>query len=133
MFRYGRRVYFNTTGKIIAQMGEVETNVENYYEDNDPREWHPDLAGEEGVEMQQFEWGEHALEFSTRKLARMDTRTRQPVFEKWSESEVDALPVMQKTPLEREVERLHAADLHNKEMINGLGEMLITLTNDSQA
>lgn len=128
MFKYGVRVYFDAEGNIIVQLGPIETTVQNHYEINDPRDWHPDLIGKEGIEMQQFAWGEYEDEFSTKKLVNIDPKTRQPQFEDWPEPDPDEIPpAPPKTPLEEEVERLRAADLDNKEMINGLGEMLMAL------
>lgn len=127
MYRYGRRVYFDADGKIVLEFGEVETNTEKYYEHNDPREWHPALIGKAEIEMQQLGWGEYATEFSTQKLARIEPQTRRPVFEARPEPDPNEVPSPPKHPLEEEVARLRAADLDNKEMINGLGEMLMSL------
>ncbi|QDH23449.1 hypothetical protein [Saccharibacillus brassicae] len=127
MYKYGPRVYFDSEGAIVFQTGTIETTVTDYYKDNDPRDWHPELIGKEGIEMQQFGWGEYEEEFSSQKLARIDPQTRRPVFEARPEPDPNEVPSPPKNSLEEEVARLRAADLDNKEMINGLGEMLMSL------
>ncbi len=125
MYRFGVRVYFEVDGKVLYQAGKIETNVESYYENNDPRDWHPDLIGKEGIEMQQFAWDEYENEFSTQKLARIDTETRQPQFEDWPEPDPDEVsPDPPKSPLEERLERAEAENAENRNSIMELTMLL---------
>ncbi|MEJ8306674.1 hypothetical protein [Saccharibacillus sacchari] len=111
MYRYGPRVYFDRDGTVLYQTGYIETSVEAYWENADPREWHPDLVGNEEIEMQQYGWSEYTDDFSTKKLARIDPKTRQPVFEDWPEPN-EVPPIQSETEIEKAQKQI--ADLEQR-------------------
>lgn len=134
--KIGAKIYYdNRTGEILVNTGERTGDVRETTEDEDYAAY-TSLKNRERdiVGVLQLAYGQYVADYAEGgRIDRIDLETGTPLFV-YPDPTGGAGPAIPQPPLserlekaEEEVKTLRAADLDNKEMINGLGEMIMSL------
>lgn len=135
MFEYGRTIFYDkASGIVLYDSGEIRTSIEGYAPDYRTlipklQERDPETIGE-----LKLEYGQYADDYDAGGYVdRIDLDTEEPLFV-YPPTPGETEPALSQPALserlakaEENVAILRAADLDNKEMINGLGTMIASM------